>query len=281
MATNPTAFLKVALIQTAQWGDKAKNIDTAFGLVREAVADFKPDLVILPEMFAFYSADQAAMIENAEPVPGGSLYQRLSALAVELNIHLHAGTILETGPEGRFNTTLVFDPKGAEIARYRKIHCFDITAPDGAVYRESDVFQAGNQVVTYDIGDIRLGCTICYDLRFSELFLALQERGVDAIIVPAAFTAQTGRDHWEILLRARAIETQSYLLAAGQTGPYDHNSRATWGHSLAIDPWGRLLADAGEETGFITAILEKEALTTVRGRIPMRVHRKARGFELE
>lgn len=276
----PDQTLKVALIQTNMSGEKPANIAQAFELVRKACAATRPDLVVLPEMFPFYSADRTAMLANAEEVPDGPLYHELAGLARTESIYLHAGSILETGAEGRFNTTLVFDPQGREIARYRKIHRFDITAPDGTVYRESDVFNAGKQVAVYRIKNFNLGCAICYDLRFSELFLALQERGVDVIVLPAAFTYQTGRDHWEILVRARAIETQAYMLATGQTGSYDGGARQTWGHSMAVDPWGRVLADAGDAAGFVSVTLEKPEVEAVRARVPVRDHRRARGSTL-
>lgn len=280
VAPSENQTLKVALIQTNASGTKPANIAQAFELVRQACAAEKPDLVVLPEMFPFYSADRTAMLANAEDVPNGPLYRDLGDLARTEGIYLHAGSILETGVAGRFNTTLVFNPEGDEIARYRKIHRFDITAPDGTVYRESDVFNAGEQVATYTVKGFNLGCAICYDLRFSELFLALQERGVDVIVLPAAFTYQTGRDHWEILVRARAIETQTYMLATGQTGRHDGGARQTWGHSMIVNPWGQLLADAGDTTGFVTATLEKPEVEIVRARVPVRAHRRARGSVL-
>ena len=270
--------LDILLIQTSQAQSKADNLDAAFDLLRRACAEAQTDLAVLPEMFPFYSADPKAMIKSTEAVPDGPLYRQLGAMAKELGIFLHAGSILEEGPEGRFNTSFVFNPQGAEIARYRKIHCFDITAPDGTIYRESDVFKAGDKIVTYDAKGFKLGCAICYDLRFSELFLALQEEGVDAIVLPAAFTRQTGRDHWQVLLRARAIETQAYLLAAAQTGDYDNATRATYGHSLVVGPWGQIIADAGEETGYVRAKLSADDIDKVRARIPMRAHRRIRGF---
>ena len=165
-----------------------------------------------------------------------------SDFAREHRVFVHAGTIMEkVENEARiWNTSFVFDRSGREVAAYRKIHMFDIVAPDGSVYRESDSVKPGGEIVTYDIEGLKVGCAICYDIRFAELFLRLAKAGCDLIVLPAAFTLQTGKDHWEVLAKARAIETQAYFIACGQTGAVtvDGERRACYGHSLVCDPWG-------------------------------------------
>ncbi len=215
----------------------------------------------------------------AEPLPGGAAYAAMQTLARTHRVWVHAGSMLERIPgESRIhNTTVVFDREGREAARYRKLHLFDIVAPDGHAHRESATVKPGDDVVLYDLEGLTVGCTICYDLRFSELFVALAQGGAEVIVVPAAFALLTGKDHWEVLLRARAIETQTYVLAAAQCGAYEsgRTTQYNYGHSLVCDPWGHVVARATDGVGFVTARLEPSAITRVRGQIPMREHRRA------
>jgi nitrilase len=173
------------------------------------------------------------------------------------------------------NTTVVFDRVGAEIARYRKIHLFDVTTPDGAAYKESAVVKPGDAVVTYDCEGVTIGCSICYDLRFPALFQALAEKGAEVIALPAAFTLQTGKDHWDVLLRARAIETETYVCAAAQTGTFTvgNETRATYGHSLVADPWGHVVAKASDGVGIVSTRLDPEVVRRTRALIPVAQHR--------
>jgi nitrilase len=173
------------------------------------------------------------------------------------------------------NTSVAFNAQGQEVARYSKIHLFDITAPNGQTYRESAVFAAGQEVVSYQCQGVRIGCAICYDLRFPALFQALMDEGAEIIALPAAFTLQTGRDHWHSLCRARAIETQTYFCAAAQTGAFMHNTeqRHTYGHSLIIDPWGQIMADGDTACGHICATFERQRLEDVRAMIPIAAHK--------
>ena len=168
---------------------------------------------------------------------------------------------------------MVFDRDGRELARYRKLHLFDITTPDGKEYRESATFARGARVVTFDALGTRFGLSICYDLRFAELYLELAKAGAKVILVPAAFTLQTGKDHWEVLLRARAIETQTYVLAPAQWGRYANGGRANYGHSLIADPWGHVIAKAQDKVGYIAARLDLEEVERVRARMPCAQHR--------
>lgn len=266
--------MKAVIVQTNAGQSKAENVDAAFALMARAVERETPDFIALVENFAFYSTDPAAMAENAEEMPGGPTYARLSAFARDHKVVLHAGSMSEK-PEGAedgfkpFNTSLVFNAEGREIARYRKIHRFDITGPDGTRYFESDVVGGGREIITYEAGDLTIGCAICFDLRFGELFFRLGEAGADVIVIPSAFTHATGKAHWETLIRARAIEFQAYVIAPDQCGTFDGGSKRTWGHSMIVDPWGRALAALEEEEGYIVAELDKRKVDKVRGRIPV------------
>jgi nitrilase len=275
--------MRATILQFDPGADKAANIATAGALIAQAVAADTPTLISLPEMWTCLGADRATKLAQAEtlPSPGGpgegAAWQFLSRTARQHAITLHAGSIGERQGDILFNTTLVFGPDGQEIARYRKIHLFDITTPSGQGYRESSLFGAGTAVVTAETAGATLGLTICYDIRFPELFLALRRAGADVILVPAAFTAETGRDHWEVLLRARAIETQCFVIAAATTGWHRDAAgrpRQTWGHGMIIDPWGRILASLADAPGYATATLDLSQLVSVRAAMPVLDHRR-------
>src|ERR1700719_282604 len=269
--------MKVSAIQMNSVSDKPGNLAQAKRLIERAVAEERPDWVLLPEVFDWMGGTSAEKLAIAEPATGGPAYETLRALARDNRIWVHGGSFLERVPgENRaHNTTVVFDRDGSEVARYRKIHMFDITAPDGTQYRESATMKPGEAVVTYDCEGVTVGCTICYDLRFAELFAALVERGATIIALPAAFTLQTGKDHWEVLLRARAIETQTYVLAAAQTGSFTvgNEQRHTYGHSLVADPWGHVVAKASDGVGVVSARIDPARVKKVRGMIPVAQHK--------
>jgi predicted amidohydrolase len=267
--------MKVSLIQMNSQDDKAANLKQARDLIDAAVGADRPDMVILPEMFSYLGldGDRDGRWAAAEDLPAGEAYGLLKALATKHRIHVHGGSLLEKGGNKLYNTTVVFAPDGKELARYRKIHLFDVTTPDGKEYKESATFSRGEEVVVYEAMGTKVGCSICYDLRFPELYQRLAKKGADAIVVPAAFTLATGKDHWEVLLRARAIETETYVLAAAQTGTFANGQRATYGHSLAVDPWGLVIARASEGIGFVTARVDRGYITTVRQRIPVAQHK--------
>lgn len=277
--------MRIVAVQMSPGSDKAANIAQARRLVEEAVAESRPGLLGLPEMWTCLGGDRATKFAAAEPLPppgsdstGGEAYETLRALARQHRMHLHGGSLAEREGERLFNTSLVFDPDGREVARYRKIHLFDITTPDGTGYRESATYGGGGAVVTCDVGGIRLGLSICYDLRFPELFLALRRRGAELILVPSAFTLQTGKDHWEPLLRARAIETQCWIMAAATFGRFTEpkGERHTYGHSLICDPWGQVVSMASDGTGHAAARFDRELLRRVRAGMPVLEHRDAR-----
>jgi len=272
--------MRISVIQMNQGSDKAANLAAAERLIDAAIAADRPGLVSLPETWTNLGGGRDSRRAAAEvlPAPGGSggpAYELLRGLARRHGIHVHGGSLIEDGGEKLFNTTLVFDPSGAEIARYRKIHLFDITGPDGTGYRESALYGAGDALVLFEAGGLRFGCTICYDVRFPEHYLALRRAGADAILVPSNFTLQTGKDHWEVLCRARAIETETYFVATGQTGNHlqGNETRTTWGHSLVVDPWGHVVARASDGVGYVTARIEPDRVTRVRTMIPVAQHK--------
>ena len=272
--------MKISAIQMNSGHDKAANLAQAQELVTRSAEADNPDMVVLPEVFAHIGGTVADRHGAAEELPepgsdGGPAYEMLRALARENGVFVHGGSFIERAGDKHFNTTVAFDRTGQELVRYRKVHLFDVTTPDGKSYRESDTFGAGDAVATYQADGLTVGCSICYDLRFAELYRRLAEAGADVIMVPAAFTLQTGKDHWEVLLRARAIETQTYVAAAAQTGTYmdGNEERATWGHSMIVDPWGHMVAQASDRPGFTSATVDRDYIGAVRDRIPVRDHR--------
>ncbi len=276
--------MRVSVIQMSPGADKAANIAQATRLMEAARAADHPDLLALPEIWTCLGGDRATKFAAAEdlPPPGAeaaseSAYQFLRDFAIRHGVHVHGGSIGERAGNRLFNTSLVFAPDGTELARYRKIHLFDIVTPDGQGYRESDTYGAGDEVVACDIAGIKVGLAICYDLRFAELFLALRRLGTELIVLPAAFTLQTGKDHWEVLLRARAIETQCWVAAPACTGKHvdaGGESRFTYGHSLVADPWGHVVAKASDGEGWASATIDTAPLARIRANMPVLEHRK-------
>ena len=261
--------------------DKPANIAAATTLIERAVAEERPDWVALPECFDFLGAHRAEKLAAAEVLGDGPAYSAMQALAAKHQIFIHAGSMLEKaeGEDRIHNTTVVFNREGQEVARYRKIHMFDIVTPDGVSYRESASFKPGDAVVSYECEGVTVGCAICYDLRFPYLFQALVAKGADMIVLPAAFTLQTGKDHWEVLCRARAIETQTYFCAPAQTGTHHigNESRQTYGQSLVVDPWGHVVARASDGPGLTSARIDPARVAKVRGQIPVQSHRVSLG----
>ncbi len=276
--------MRVSVIQMSPKADKGENIGQARALIEAALAAERADLVALPEIWTCLGGDRATKFAAAEALPpkgsgqaGGAAYEFLRQTAIANGIFLHGGSIGELDGDKIYNTSLVFSPNGVELARYRKIHLFDITTPDGQGYKESATYGAGDAVVTCQAGALKLGLAICYDLRFPELFLALRRQNVDLILLPAAFTLQTGKDHWEILLRARAIETQCWFAAPACCGAHVEASgetRFTYGHSLIADPWGHVVAKASDGPGWATARIDKELAARLRANMPVLEHRK-------
>ena len=271
---------RITVVQMNPGSSKADNIAQASRLIDSAATEDRPDLVTLPEMWSCLGGDRATKLAEAEalpPEPTGTAYRFLQDIARRHKILVHGGSIGERAGEKLFNTSLLLGADGSELARYRKIHLFDIVTPSGEGYRESSLFGAGTSVAVAVTPTARFGLSICYDLRFPELYLALRKQGADVIFVPSAFTAETGRDHWEVLLRARAIETQCWIVAAATTGTHHDprgRPRATWGHSLIVDPWGHITAALHAAPGHATATLDFAQLASVREKMPVLQHRR-------
>lgn len=266
--------MKVCIIQMNSRDDKEHNLVQTEALLHRGIAATAPDLVVLPELWTYLGGTPEGTRNSAETLPGGPAYSLLQGIAREYGVYLHGGSINECDGSWLYNTSLVFDPSGAEIARYRKIHLFDVVTPDGKVFKESATYHRGGEIVTCKVGDYTLGCSVCYDLRFPELYAALRAADVDIIVVPAAFTLMTGKDHWEVLCRARALETQTYLLASNQDGVYVEagSERACYGHSMVVDPWGTVLARAQAGSGYIEATLNFDYMRSVRANLPCNEH---------
>ena len=263
--------MRAAVVQLNSNGDRERNLATAERLVRAAAAD-GAEFVALPEKWNLLAGGEE-LVAGAEPLDGPSL-SAARGWARDLGVHLLAGSISERGAEGEkaSNTSVLIAPTGEDLAVYRKVHMFDVDA-GGVSYRESEFEQPGNEPVVASAGDLTVGLTVCYDLRFPELFRILALRGAKLIAVPSAFTLATGRDHWEVLLRARAIEDQLFVLAPNQVGeaPPHHNS---FGRSLIVDPWGVVLATAPDEECFVAADLDFDAQERIRASLPSLANRR-------
>ncbi|MBI0536851.1 carbon-nitrogen hydrolase family protein [Roseomonas sp. KE2513] len=275
--------MRVSVVQMNPGADKAANIAQAERLAAAAIKADRPDIIALPEMWTCLGGDRATKLAAAELLPdpgsnapGGEVYEALRAMAVANRIHVHGGSIGERMGDRLRNTSLLFAPDGREVARYSKLHLFDITAPDGTGYRESSTYDAGSAIVTASAGDTQCGLAICYDVRFPELFLSLRQAGAELIFLPAAFTLQTGKDHWEVLIRARAIETQCWIAAPATWGQHmePKGPRHTYGHSLVCDPWGHVVARCSDGTGWATARIDRALTARVRADMPVLEHRR-------
>lgn len=234
--------MRVAVIQLNSKHDLQSNVENALRLVDEA-AGRKAQFVLLPE-YATFLGGYEDYPANAEPVPG-PISRRMAAKSKQHGIYLHCGSMIETSPAaGRFyNTSVLCDPSGRLIATYRKLHLFDIDVPNEVTDMESKVVLPGDRMVVVDLPEFRLGMSICFDVRFPELYRSLAVAGAEVLAIPAAFAEATGRVHWEVLMRARAIENHAFVLAAGQYG-CDAVGYPLYGHSMIVDPWGSILAEA-------------------------------------
>jgi deaminated glutathione amidase len=269
---------KAALIQMRSGTDMARNLADATTLIREAAA-WGATYVQTPEVSNIFEPDKERLKAVARAEPDDISVHGYSALAKELGIHLHAGSFALKGETAMLaNRSLVFAPDGKIIARYDKIHLFDIDLPSGESHRESASYKPGENAVTVQLPQAKLGLAICYDMRFPVLFNALAKAGANVLTAPAAFTVPTGQAHWHVLLRARAIETGSFVLAAAQGGTHD-SGRSTFGHSIAISPWGEILAEAATDPCVLMADIDVEQSASTRARIPALVH--ARPFNMK
>lgn len=268
-------IVHLAAIQMRSSTDMAANLAQVETLVANAVAA-GAQLIVLPENFASFGRKDIAAIAAAEVEASGPLRRFMSGLAQRHAVHLVGGTIpvASQQPPLAYAACFFYDDQGREIGRYNKIHLFDADVTDAqARYRESDTFLHGEHVSVVETRLGRIGLAVCYDLRFPELFQQLVDAGAQVIALPAAFTYVTGQKHWEVLLRARAIEQQVYLVAANQVGQHDGH-RHTWGHSLIIDADGAVLADAGEDEGFVSGSVDRQQLEHLRRTMPVQQHKR-------
>ena len=265
----------VAAVQMSSTPDKEENKEAVEALIRSAVSA-GAEFVALPELWSCHGLEKAYR-ENAEPVPGPTT-EFLGGLARELGVYLLGGSILEGEPDAErlSNTSTFFGPDGELAAVYRKIHLFDVKAPDRE-YLESRTIAPGDEVVTAKAGKTTLGLSVCYDVRFPELYRLLALRGAELLAVPAAFTLQTGKDHWEVLLRARAIENQAFVVAPAQWGQ-KADGRLTYGRSMVIDPWGTVLAQCPDRDGFALATLDLSYLDRFRAEFPALANRRPEAY---
>jgi len=276
--------MKLGLAQLNSRQNKQRNLDMAGEAIAKLAAE-GADLVMLPEVANFHGLD-ADYAEHAEPDPG-PFTDWCREQARLHGIYLHCGSFAERravaeetdtdasapGVDRVYNTSIVYDRTGEELARYSKIHLFDAVLADGLEYKESAAFAPGDQVITCDCGGIRFGLAICYDVRFPEMFNVLADRGVQVMLLPAAFTIPTGISHWEPCLRARAIETGCYVAGCGQWGRYARG-RENYGHSMVVDPWGTVIAQCSEGVSTATAQIDIEFLESTRQRMPVQRHRR-------
>jgi len=261
--------LNITIVQTSASLDVESNLERIEELLSAAPDS---DLIALPEVFALRGDDRDHR-EVAEPVPG-SIIDRMAAIATARDSWLLAGSLVEASGEQACNTSLLLDRQGRVAATYRKIHLFEAHLDDGTVIREEDSYSAGTEPVVVELDGWCCGMSICYDLRFPELYRLYADRGANLFFVPANFTQNTGRDHWEVLLRARAIENQCFVIAPNQCGTNERTGVASYGNSMAVGPWGDVLCRAGDTETVLSVELDPESLHKVRNRIPVLDHRK-------
>jgi deaminated glutathione amidase len=265
--------LAVAAVQLTSTEDVAQNLARAV-LFCERAIEAGAQLVTLPENFGFLGADADKLV-HAQRIDDGAFLAPLRDLARTRRVHILAGSIPEIGPDAKhtYNTSVLVGPAGETAAVYRKIHLFDVDVPNGPSFRESASVAPGSEPVIADVRGWAVGLSVCYDLRFPELYRLLVQRGARVLTVPAAFTLQTGKDHWDLLLRARAVENTSFVIASGQFGHHG-GPRYSWGKSQVIDPWGTQLAVAPEREGFALAWLDPLDQERVRRMLPSLQHRR-------
>jgi deaminated glutathione amidase len=268
---------KAGLIQMRSGLDPQANLAAALGAIDEAKGA-GADYVLTPEMTNILALKREHLFANIVPEEQDPTLATLREVARELAIYIHIGSLaIKASPEKAVNRSFLIDRKGEVIARYDKIHMFDVDLAGGESYRESNNYRSGELAVVADLPWGRLGLTICYDLRFPALYRALAEAGASFLAIPSAFTKQTGEAHWHVLMRARAIENGCFVFAAAQGGTHE-NGRMTYGHSLIVDPWGRVLAEGDTEPSVVMAEIDPAAVAAARGKVPSLHH--GRRFEL-
>ena len=274
---NGSSKFRVGLIQMRSARSPAVNIDAAAKLIGEAKTG-GADYVQTPEMTNIMEMSREKLFATIVPEENDATLATFRELARALGLYVHVGSLaVKVSPDKAANRSFLIDRRGDIVSRYDKIHMFDVDLKGGESYRESRSYRAGDLAVLTDLPWGRLGLTICYDLRFPALYRALAEAGAMYLAIPSAFTRQTGEAHWHVLMRARAIENGSFVFAAAQGGDHE-NGRATYGHSLVVDPWGRVIAEGGTEPGVVFADIDPAEASVARGRIPSLQH--GRRFEI-
>jgi len=267
MSAAVNSAFKVGLVQMRSGVDPQANLATALAAV-EAAAAAGADYVLTPEMTNIMEVKREKLFATIADEERDPTLAALRAAARKLSIFVHIGSLaVKVSPDKAANRSFLIDRRGDVVARYDKIHMFDVDLANGESYRESRSYRAGDLAVVADLPWGRLGVTVCYDLRFPALYRALAEAGASFFSIPAAFTKQTGEAHWHVLMRARAIENGCFVLAAAQGGKHE-NGRETFGHSLVVDPWGQIIAEAGTEPGVIVAEVDPAQVVAARARIP-------------
>ncbi|HYS49524.1 MAG TPA: carbon-nitrogen hydrolase family protein [Xanthobacteraceae bacterium] len=275
--TSKTSTFRVAMIQMRAGRAPHANVDKAAALIGEAKRG-GAEYVLTPEMTNVMEVHREALFGSIVAEDDDASLATFRELARTLGIYVHVGSLaVRVSPDKAANRSFLIDRKGEIIARYDKIHMFDVDLANKESYRESRTYRAGELAVVADLPWGRLGLTVCYDLRFPALYRALAEAGASFLTVPSAFTKQTGEAHWHVLLRSRAIENGCFVFAAAQGGKHE-NGRETFGHSLVIDPWGRILAEAATEPGIVLADVDPADVAAARARIPSLQH--GRRFEI-
>jgi len=267
--------MRFAALQLCSQSDVSENLFTAATLVEHA-AVAGAQVVLLPEAFAYLGPDEGRRRVAETIGESGPLQDAIASWCKKWQITVIAGGMAETSDDVHrpFNSSVVFDPEGMVLARYRKIHLFDVELPDGTTYLESETTTRGSEPTLVEILGRRVGLSVCYDLRFPELYSRLRSMGAEVLTIPAAFTRATGRAHWEVLLRARAIETQSWVVAATQEGEHPRG-RKTHGHAMIVDPWGKIVTEITKSgPGFVLAELPPGRTEEVRARMPISQHRR-------
>jgi predicted amidohydrolase len=277
MSAPGSSAFRVGLVQMRSGLEPAANLAAARGSIEQA-AQAGADYVLTPEMTNIMEIKRERLFAAITEEERDPTLAALRETARELSIYLHIGSLaIKVSHDNAVNRSFLIDRRGDIVARYDKIHMFDVDLANGESYRESNNFRPGDLAVLADLPWGRLGLTVCYDLRFPALYRALAEAGASFLAIPAAFTKQTGDAHWHVLMRARAIENGCFVFAAAQGGAHE-NGRATFGHSLVVDPWGQVLAEAGNEPGIILADVDPAAVAAARARIPSLLH--GRRFEV-
>jgi predicted amidohydrolase len=272
-----SSTFRIGLIAMRSGRNPSDNLATATRLIEEA-RQGGAAYVLTPEMTNIMEVDRARLFATIVPEEQDGTLAALRELARAHGLYIHVGSLaIKVSDDRAANRSFLIDPQGEIIARYDKIHMFDVSLANGESYRESRNFRAGDHAVAVDLPWGRLGLTICYDLRFPALYRALAEAGASFLTIPSAFTRQTGEAHWHVLMRARAIETGSFVFAAAQGGRHE-NGRETYGHSLVVDPWGRIVAEGDTEPGVVFADVDPAEVAVARGRVPSLEH--GRRFEI-